>query len=421
MVVNTVNELIELLNQVDFDASVLSSIANDSATTTTSGSGPGLVTTRLGANVKNVQKVIADIENGITTGVRADIQQDGSNVVESAGTINFIGTQVEVTDVSGVATVEITPDVAKAGTPALNQVAVWVSEDAIEGVSDFTWNGNNLQLESTDPTITIYDTDAANGAIATISAGAAGNLIVSADPNDDDTSTDISFLVDNTEILNLRSEGPIITGTGGFGGSDINYRVKLNDNANFDMPGLMFIDEFDSIISRWYVYFDEANEVSPAILGGVRNNFYFYGEDNLNNRLARFETLSGDVFTIDESGNADFTGNVVSRFSIPSVISSRTLALTDESEMLEIDTSGGAVTLTIPLTASVDFPVGTKIQVTLVDASNAATIAGDVGVTLNGVSGGSGDITATAWSSITLYKRNAVDEWVVFGDIGTVS
>tara|TARA_R110000851_G_scaffold91950_2_gene200682 strand:- start:2812 stop:5463 length:2652 start_codon:yes stop_codon:yes gene_type:complete len=69
MVVNTINDLVTLLNLADQDVTVLGSIANDSATETGSGIGPGLVTTREGGSVKNVQKVIADIENDIVSGL----------------------------------------------------------------------------------------------------------------------------------------------------------------------------------------------------------------------------------------------------------------------------------------------------------------------------------------------------------------
>jgi hypothetical protein len=106
--------------------------------------------------------------------------------------------------------------------------------------------------------------------------------------------------------------------------------------------------------------------------------------------------------------------------AIVAVTTSRTLALTDERDILEIDTTGGAVALTIPANASVAFPVGTVIKVTLIDVTGAATIVADTGVTLNGVSTGTGTITATAYSGVTIYKR-ATDLWVAQGDIGAVA
>jgi len=106
--------------------------------------------------------------------------------------------------------------------------------------------------------------------------------------------------------------------------------------------------------------------------------------------------------------------------AIVAVSSSRSLALTDAGDIVEVDTSGGAVTITIPTNASVEFPVGTVINLTLLNTDNTATITADTGVTLNGVSTGSGDFTAEAYAGVSLYKRGT-DAWVVQGAIGSVS
>jgi len=73
MVINTVNQLVELLNQVDVDATVLSNIINDSPQEQSNGPLAGVVTTRLGANVKNIQKVIEDAEDTIEAAALASI------------------------------------------------------------------------------------------------------------------------------------------------------------------------------------------------------------------------------------------------------------------------------------------------------------------------------------------------------------
>lgn len=104
---------------------------------------------------------------------------------------------------------------------------------------------------------------------------------------------------------------------------------------------------------------------------------------------------------------------------IVSVGTSRDLLLTDERDILEIDTTGGAVAITIPTNASVAFPIGTIINMTLLNTTNAATVVGAVGVTLNGVLAGTGTITATAYVGVALYKKGT-DEWIIQGDIGTV-
>jgi hypothetical protein len=105
--------------------------------------------------------------------------------------------------------------------------------------------------------------------------------------------------------------------------------------------------------------------------------------------------------------------------SVPEIVSvttSRALALTDERDILEVDTTGGAVAITIPTNAAVAFPIGTIINITLVDITAAATLVADTGVTLNGVSAGTETIVSALYSHVTLYKRGA-DAWVVYGDV----
>jgi len=80
--------------------------------------------------------------------------------------------------------------------------------------------------------------------------------------------------------------------------------------------------------------------------------------------------------------------------------------------------SGSANTLTIPANASVAFPIGTMIRVIQIGAGTTS-ITGDTGVTLNGVSAGSGDVSAQ-WDEVRLYKV-ATDEWYATGDIGAVA
>ena len=71
-----------------------------------------------------------------------------------------------------------------------------------------------------------------------------------------------------------------------------------------------------------------------------------------------------------------------------------------------------------PRRGSVDFPVGTLVNVTQAGAGTT-TIAAAAGVTLNGVSAGSTDMDAR-WAGAALYKRG-VDAWVVQGAVGAVA
>lgn len=89
--------------------------------------------------------------------------------------------------------------------------------------------------------------------------------------------------------------------------------------------------------------------------------------------------------------------------------SSYTLTLIDSYKMIEM--SGGG-TLTVPPASSVNFPIGTAIDV-LQTGSSQVTIAAGSGVTVNATPGLK---LRTQWSSVTLVKR-AANTWVAMGDL----
>lgn len=88
---------------------------------------------------------------------------------------------------------------------------------------------------------------------------------------------------------------------------------------------------------------------------------------------------------------------------------SYTLVIADAFKMIEMSAGG---TLTIPLDASVDFPIGTAIDI-LQTGSSQVTLAGAVGVTVNSTPGLK---LRAQWSSATIIKR-AANTWVAMGDL----
>ena len=141
---------------------------------------------------------------------------------------------------------------------------------------------------------------------------------------------------------------------------------------------------------------------------------------SINETIAGDANLTWDGTTLTVTGNITVTGDLIANPTITAVATSRALALTDAGDILEINTAGGAVVVTIPTNATVAFPIGTIINLSLIDITAAATVTAAGGVTLNGVVAGSGIITATAFNGITLYKK-ATDEWVVQGAIAAVA
>ena len=105
-----------------------------------------------------------------------------------------------------------------------------------------------------------------------------------------------------------------------------------------------------------------------------------------------------------------------STVSVISVTASRSLVQSDMGNILVVDTSLGAVVLTIdpqattPLTNSI-------VSIILKDATNSLTITGGAGVTINGVVASSGIVTNAVNSEVSLLS-DAADSWLAVGDIG---
>jgi hypothetical protein len=102
---------------------------------------------------------------------------------------------------------------------------------------------------------------------------------------------------------------------------------------------------------------------------------------------------------------------VLSITPIAQKVASYELAASSEKDtLIEVD-SVSATTVTIPAEASVNFPVGSTLDIIQV-GTGQVTIAGASGVTVNSTPGLK---LRAQWSSVTLLKRGS-DSWIVFGD-----
>jgi hypothetical protein len=103
---------------------------------------------------------------------------------------------------------------------------------------------------------------------------------------------------------------------------------------------------------------------------------------------------------------------VPSRTPIIQKTESYTLSNLIERDNLVEMGSSSTMTLTIPADSTLNFPVGTSMDI-LQTSTGQVTIAGAAGVTVNATPGLK---LRTQWSSATLFKRSA-DTWVVYGDL----
>jgi hypothetical protein len=114
----------------------------------------------------------------------------------------------------------------------------------------------------------------------------------------------------------------------------------------------------------------------------------------------------------------EFTDAIQTRAGVPSIseFTQKTASyelddLNLRDGIIEINSSS-ATTLTIPLDSSIDYPVGSSIDV-IQTGTGTVTIEGELGVTVNATPG---LILRTQWSSATLLKR-ASNTWLVYGDL----
>jgi hypothetical protein len=103
---------------------------------------------------------------------------------------------------------------------------------------------------------------------------------------------------------------------------------------------------------------------------------------------------------------------VPSRTVIQQKTDSYTLSSLDERDDLIEISKETATTLTIPLDSTLNYPIGTSIDI-LQSGAGQVTIAGAGGVTVNGTPGLK---LRAQWSSATLFKR-AANSWLVIGDL----
>jgi hypothetical protein len=113
-----------------------------------------------------------------------------------------------------------------------------------------------------------------------------------------------------------------------------------------------------------------------------------------------------------------FSDGTQTKIGVPSISTisqktdSYTLSNLNERDVIIEVSKSSAATLTLPADSTVNYPVGTTLDV-IQTGTGQITIAGAGGVTVNATPGLK---LRTQWSSATLLKR-ASNTWLVFGDL----
>ena len=88
-------------------------------------------------------------------------------------------------------------------------------------------------------------------------------------------------------------------------------------------------------------------------------------------------------------------------------------SLTERDDLIEVN-SGSACVISIPTDATLDFPIGTSLDILQTGAGEVSIAAVTPGTTT--INATPGLKLRTQWSSATIFKR-AADTWVVYGDL----
>ena len=158
--------------------------------------------------------------------------------------------------------------------------------------------------------------------------------------------------------------------------------------------------------AKWKLFKDVATEPSTVVA---------FGEGSLD----ALAVGALEATTVTPSSGVVFSDGTQTKEGVPSrtpivqkTASYALSTLTHRDSLIEVD-STSATTITIPLDLTVDYPVGTTIdilqtntgQVTIAPVSGSVTVNATPGLKLR-----------TRWSSATLMKR-AANTWVVYGDL----
>ncbi len=344
----------------------------------------------------------------------------------------------------------------------------------------FEFSGGVFNIAHSTATLSLADTDAVSGGIASISAGLTGNLIMQADPTDVEAGSYISYEVDNLEVMR------VVNGNVGIG--ETSPQVNLHISSTFpkirfddtDVSGASYVGPEGSVMrieadstnvdsnSAVGVFVDGGQiglfnstglEITGALFGATQTQAETTGtfrrirttesgySYEMNNAGANTIEILGDkdfsitgatqanpvVITVSDTTELE-TGDTVDISSVGgmtelngntyaiTVLDGTTFSLQDSGTGADIDGTGFTA-YTSGGTATRNalvYPDGFYCEIIQTGAGTTTVQAG-TSIGLNGTSGGGGDVS-TQYGVVRLRKTSGgTDQWVADGDIGAIS
>lgn len=338
--------------------------------------------------------------------------------------------------------------------------AVIIPADGVTKTYDDTANTLTIGLDATiapktyvDTAVSDHNSDTTNvhGILDTSALATSTDISTAVSNHNDDTtnvhgiadtselatSTDVSTAVSahndvTTNVHGIADTSELLTTAGGTvdsltitGNLTVQGTTTTVDTANLEVTdSLIYLasEQFDTDaldIGIFGAYGDvEAGHSHTGLVRDASDSKWKLvsgGPEPVSNTID-FSSVSYDTLKL---GAVEFADGIQTKQGVPSITAinqqgpgSYTTVLTDRDKLVEIATTNGPVTLTIPDEATVAYPIGTSIDI-LQTGTGVITIQGANNVTVNATPGLK---LRTQWSSATLLKR-ASDTWVVYGDL----
>lgn len=334
----------------------------------------GTITLPATTSIGDVSATEIGYVNGVTSGIQSQIDSKASSTALSSH-------EADTTNVHGISDTSELETQTGAQAKADNAQSAAISAAA----ADATSKANAAESDAITAAATAAAALYATIVDTTMTGDATGeNLTLSGNLTVNGTTTTV-----NTANFET-SDALIYLGEGNNANSvDLGFVASFNDGT-YQHSGLAK-DATDGV---WKLFKGVTDEPTTTINFGQ----------------ASYETLKlGGVAFSDGTQTKE---GVPSQTTITSKTADYTLSsLSERDSMIEVNSSS-AVTITVPPNSSVAYPVGTTIDLLRV-GSGSVTISAGSGVTLNYTPGNK---LRAQWSSASLFKR-ATDTWVLVGDL----